>query len=591
MNHEIRVGEQLTGLVAETRKGMFINNADTNPLTISSVVLEKKESCLAAVPLISKKSVLGVLTLTRIEENPFTQEDYEFLELFSASAAGIIDNAMLVSKLSNANEQLEDILNKTHIGLFMLEDAKTISFVNETFTNFLGYKNDDLVNISMVDIIVEDDFDLFKTLQMSVMFSEDSKEIRFLKKNGESITLELHLAIIAQEGKSRVLGTAIDVTEKQMLTEKLLNQRTKQNLELVSSSLIHDIKNILVGVSGPVSIIKEKYKHDESLLDYTNLIQENLEYIILKTKEYLNPNIKLDESLVFEVNSVFNDSINQLSHVLGEQIEFDSQLSHHPILLKGPKEQFYTSILNLLYNSRDAMPTGGKITISTSTLKSDSLPTEFSDTEIEDWAEIKVCDTGSGIPEDVLDKIFISHFSTKKESSGTGLGLSMVKNTIENEFNGKIAVQSKVGVGTVFSFYIPVQLERESDEEQIAISNQKLNIVIIDDEQYILDITQELLEVLGHKVTTFTNLKMAEEFILSDEQPQIVIIDRNLDKERGEVFFENVNPHCPNVKFILASGYINSKEKQHLLNMGFAGVIEKPFDLKTINQVFQNVLS
>jgi signal transduction histidine kinase len=212
---------------------------------------------------------------------------------------------------------------------------------------------------------------------------------------------------------------------------------------------------------------------------------------------------------IFSINFNPNTLINKvgifLSRILGEKIKLNLLLNPDVACINASPDQIEQVILNLAINSRDAMPEGGSLTISTENV-------EFKESEIKlkPWVKpgkyvlIKVSDTGKGIPEEIIDRIFEPFFSTKEK--GSGLGLSIVYGIVRQS-GGHINVESKLGEGTTFRIFIPASEEKtdyliKPESREKMFKKRGARILVIEDDPNVLEFIKDVLESSGYEVVT-----------------------------------------------------------------------------------------
>jgi len=235
-------------------------------------------------------------------------------------------------------------------------------------------------------------------------------------------------------------------------TKKIMSQNERVfTLGIMAASLAHEVKNPLIVIAGMLNRLEKLInKENKEHLDLLKIIKsevERIQGIMHRLTEYYKPQpIKKEKK---NINELIMETVKLTQHYLErfKNVQIETNLTPHLPIISYDKGQIQQVLVNLIINAAQSMPNGGKITISTSIANLDICNEE-------NYIKIDIEDTGVGIPEENLDKIFQPFFSTKTPEEGTGLGLSISKDIIEKH-NGKITVKSKLAKGTCFTIYLP----------------------------------------------------------------------------------------------------------------------------------------
>ncbi|NLE02288.1 MAG: response regulator, partial [Fibrobacter sp.] len=248
-------------------------------------------------------------------------------------------------------------------------------------------------------------------------------------------------------------------------------------------------------------------------------------------------------------------------------------------------------IQNLLLNSIESMGRGGTITI---TLRNHN--TSQNDHSTQRYIELIVSDTGSGIPEDILNRIYDPFFSTKPKGSGLGLATA---HSVVKKHNGEISCESIIGKGTTFHILLPAtskKIPKPEIVEPTKINKSAGNILLLDDEEIIRTITEKLLSHLGYTVTTTVTgeetLKVYAENIKKQLHFDLVILDLTIAGGMGgKETMQKLLEMDPNVKALVSSGYSNDPIMSNFSEYGFSGIITKPYDVNELNKTIQSIIN
>jgi CheY-like chemotaxis protein len=250
--------------------------------------------------------------------------------------------------------------------------------------------------------------------------------------------------------------------------------------------------------------------------------------------------------------------------------------------------------MNLISNAAEAMPDGGKIVITTANQHEDMPKNGFDDIDAGDYATLKVKDTGIGISQEDLERIF-EPFYTKKSMgrSGTGLGMAVVWGTVKDH-RGFIDIKSEEGKGTTIMLYFPVT-RREFTKEVDLVSWESLkghgeSILVVDDVKEQREIASEILEKLGYTVTTVSSGEEAVSF-LYERSADLMVLDMIMDPGiDGLETYQKILEINPTQKAIIASGYSESIRVKEAQRLGAGAYVKKPYLMERIGRAVRTEL-
>ncbi len=314
--------------------------------------------------------------------------------------------------------------------------------------------------------------------------SVENYEVIF-KKNDGTVFYGLISSNLVKDDEGKVLfivSTIKDITEKRKLQEQLFQAQKMESIGRLAGSIAHDFNNILSIIHGSNQLIQMHAKNNPQIEKYTSSITKGVE----KARDFIKKLLAFSKRQpfipkIYDLNEIIKEEIKLIKSSIREDIILELKTSDSPLLVNLDRTQFTQIILNLTVNAMDAMPDGGKITIST-----EEKNFEYEDKKIYpvimegNYACINFSDTGIGIPEEIKDKIFEPFFTTKVD--GTGLGLATVYGIVQ-QHNGFITVYSEEGKGTTFKIYLPLSIGFEKSQEE-KDNNDKIsikNILLVED--------------------------------------------------------------------------------------------------------------
>lgn len=348
----------------------------------------------------------------------------------------------------------------------------------------------------------------------------------------------------------------------------------------LAGGIAHDFNNQLMSIIGNATMIQKT--------EDINKIREYAERIIHISQSTANLTKKIllfskHESSINEpinLKNILDNTCSMVDSILNKSINFQYKYNAYNKTVMGNETQIENLIINLIINARDALDSGGTISISSE----DTVV--FSEMDLSHGEIIKpgqyikliVKDNGIGMSERTLNKIFEPYFSTKNKTKGTGLGLSVVFGTIKSH-SGYVNVTSTRNEGTSFEVYFPV-MELKGSKNKISIyqNEERSNLImLVDDDVNVLDIEAELFEDLGYEVVKFISPIEALKYYEKEHvKINFVVLDMVMPNMSGARLYEELRKINKDVISIFISGYSGQVEYEDLVKKGFI-FIEKPF--------------
>lgn len=409
----------------------------------------------------------------------------------------------------------------------------------------------------------------------------ENYELRFKKVDGGFFYGLLSASVVTDEKGNPmfVVSTIKDVTEKRKLQEQLFQAQKMESIGRLAGSIAHDLNNMLTVINSNNQLIKIYTKNDPKINKYI----EGISTAVEKTRDFIRKLLTFSkghplEFKTYDINQVLEEEVKLLKPTIREDISLEVKKFSEPLYVRIDRTQFTQLLLNLVVNSIDAMPMGGKISIAVEKKEIDSTMQKIYQTAKKgEFASIIFSDTGTGIKGEIIDKIFDPFFTTKEH--GTGLGLSTVYNIVQ-QHGGFITVYSEIGIGTTFKIYLPLTEKGEEREEKASseVSLGKLRLVVVEDNEAVREATRELLQKYGFEVYTFQNGKeFLDNFDNLKDRIDLIVSDVIMPGMNGVELYDKLKKIKPDIKFIFMTGYANNVEIIRALNEQGVPVLSKPF--------------
>jgi len=434
----------------------------------------------------------------------------------------------------------------------------------------------------------------------------DNSERILRRHDGLEIPILKTVMEIELNGESVLLETFVDITErKQVEQEKVkleaqLQQVQKmESIGSLASGIAHDLNNILFPISGLSEMLLDDIPHGSP--EYKSIEQihksaqrgSDLVKQILAFSRQSNP-----QKMPIRIQPILKEALKLFQAAIPRNIEITSHIETDCGMISANPSQMHQVAMNLITNAYHAVEgSAGTINVelNETEFEKDELPIHPmpGDLLAGRYACITVSDTGTGIEQSLIDKIFDPYFTTKEQGKGTGLGLSVVHGIVK-EHGGDIRVYSEVGKGTVFHVYLPL-LEDAGDSRTAAVVRRYPrgceSILLVDDEAPIARMEQMMLEKLGYQVISRTSGPDAlDVFRAAPLKFDLVISDRGMPNLTGEQLARALISIRPGIPIILCTGFSADNDEQRARAMGIKGFLMKPVATGDLAEMVRKVL-
>ena len=397
------------------------------------------------------------------------------------------------------------------------------------------------------------------------------------------------------ENRRAVISMAKDITERVRLEEDLRQSEKMQAIGQLAGGLAHDFNNQLAGIMCYAALVRSEVEENSAAAIFIKNIITGVERSADLTGKLLAFARKGKyEVAIVDMNAIISEVFAMLTHSIDKRIGIIQHLDANPSTVSGDSSQLENVVLNIAFNSRDAMPKGGELKVSTEivTLEKEVIEEKHFEIEPGEYLKISISDNGTGIEPEVARRIFEPFFTTKEIGKGVGMGLASAYGTIKNHF-GAIEIESKRGQGTTVRMFLPsiTASAKGQDDARIEASSSKAQILIVDDEELVAKPIRLLLLKKGYEVLSSNNGKEALEiFKESWRQIDIVLLDVVMPEMDGQETFHAMKEIDPEVKVILISGYSAEGKPKEILKEGAKGFLQKPIATKDMYRKIAEVL-
>jgi len=385
-----------------------------------------------------------------------------------------------------------------------------------------------------------------------------------------------------------------DQTHYHELQDQLFQAQKMEIIGTLAAGVAHDFNNLLHAIRGNSGLILRKteldpkVRHEIEQIDLAAMRATEISQQLLSFSRESE-----DRRQVVDLNVVINEASQLARRTLRGNVVIDLHPASEPLLVKMDPTRASQVMLNLCVNAQDAMPHGGRLTISNAIIATTpELAAKHGCAANAFFARCSVSDTGTGIPPEILSRIFQPFFTTKAKGKGTGLGLPIVQR-VAQESGGFLGVDSTVGKGTTFHLYLPIALEELKPVNRPAqpeLARGAGRVLVVDDVDLLREFTKAFLETTGLTVLLAASGAEAVKVLETEAEPvDLVLTDYNMPGMNGVELIEQVAARWPKIKFVLASGYLDGTTRQRILATG-ASILSKPYDLNDASDLVMQKL-
>ena len=315
-----------------------------------------------------------------------------------------------------------------------------------------------------------------------------------------------------------------DITETKRLQELESRAERLESAGTIAGQVAHDFNNLLAPLIAYPDFIRESLPRDHASLDYLNEMENSAIKIADINQQLLTLGRRghyTQETI--NLNTIVHQVVREMGS-LPRTIAYELKLDDNIMNITGGSAQIHRLISNLLYNAHDSMNSIGQLTIKTENYYVDEVSVAYGCVPKGEFVKLTIKDTGCGIPEEILQKIFDPFFTSKTtdKKRGSGLGLSVVDAVIKDH-HGFIDLSSKVGQGTSFFVYIPATRKSIDEEGLEGIERGNESILIVDDDEVQRNVTSALLGNLGYKVSLAESGEAAVMFLENKSQDLLIL--------------------------------------------------------------------
>jgi len=409
-------------------------------------------------------------------------------------------------------------------------------------------------------------------------------QARFLLPDGTMRVLESRATpeLGADGAVVRLLGTVQDITERRQTEEALRHAQKMEAVGVLAGGVAHDFNNLLTVINGFADLLRAQADGSDPRAAYLDEIRKAGERAVSLTRHLLAfSRRQILQPKVLDLNTVVGEMGTLLRRLIGEDIELRTIMAPDLAPVHADPGQLGQVLLNLATNARDAMPTGGQLTIETENVEIERATTGFPEAlPPGHYVRLAVSDSGRGMDAATRARVFEPFFTTKEPGKGTGLGLSMVYGIVKQS-GGDVTVYSESGRGTTFKVYLPryvgVEDQGMPEEPSREAPGGWETVLLVEDEPGVAELVRNVLAGAGYRVLSATDPLVA--LTLTEEHPEpihLLLTDVVMPGMGGRELAGKLGPRRPEMRVLYMSGYTPDVALRHGVSEAMVAFVQKP---------------
>jgi len=563
-------------------------------------LIGKPAAVWLGVPLRIDQKVIGAMVLQHYS-NPaaYAEQEKQLLEYVSSQIARAIDRKRAEEALVSQTAYFTRLFEDGPAGIALIDTDDRVVRVNRSFQKIFGFTGEELRGRSINEMIVpphlaDEAAELSARSQEGMTISRET-----IRRRKDGSTVHVHITgypILIGGNHVGIFGMYEDISGRKALESQVLHAQKMESIGTLAGGIAHDFNNLLAIILGNATLLErvsdDPGRRSASVAAITKAAERAVG-VVRQLLTFARKAERRKESV--RVNDLIQELLRFLAETFPKNIEIRSELLEGLPSVISDATQLHQVLMNICVNARDAMPRGGRLTLSTRVVSIDEVQKRFARADAPSYIEMRATDTGTGMDEATRRRIFEPFFSTKGPGRGSGLGLAVVFGIVESN-HGFIHVESSPGMGSCFCVYLPVpptaiqEVQKAPAAEPEPVRGTE-SILVVEDEEPLAELLQMTLEGAGYTVLTAAEGDAALDlYRLHQDRIALVVSDVGLPKMSGDQLFLAMKELNPGVKTVLASGYMEPALKSTAMQAGVRSFIQKPYEMRAVLNEIRRVL-
>lgn len=556
-----------------------------------------------SVPMLARGRLIGILHFSSTQARlPLAPGQVKALNILATTAASALERTLLVEELRAAEQRYRRLSENAPdiVSRYELYPQRRFAYVSPVVGTISGYSpGEHYADADLGRKVVHpDDRALLESVLSGDHPSGSTITLRWLHKNGNVIWIE-QKNVLVQDPDGRLVAIeaiARDITDRRKLEEQFRQAQRLEGIGRLAGGVAHDFNNLLTVINGYSEMALNEIPSDHPIREDLTEVRMAGERAAALTQQLLAFSRKqLVNPTVLNINTTVLDIEKMLRRLIGEDIDLRTSLASDLGNVLADTGQLHQVIMNLVVNSRDAMPDGGEIIIETSNVSVDEtyVTLEHPDARQGPHIMLAVSDSGMGMTPEVQARIFEPFFTTKPQGVGTGLGLATVYGIVK-QAGGWIGLYSELGHGSTFKIYFP-RIDTPVAPERAVVGTDLRGtetIMVVEDQPNVLKLTVGALKKFGYNVYSAGRPDEALAWVQSFTEPiQLLVTDVVMPGMTGRQLANQMVGLIPGLRVLFMSGYTDDAIAHHgVLDSGVA-YLAKPFTADSLGQKVRETLT
>jgi two-component system, cell cycle sensor histidine kinase and response regulator CckA len=597
LGERISIDQGVAGWVARHREPVTVAGEAKDP---RFAPLQPRGDIRHAIsmPMLVGGALVGILNVNATSRrHPFTMGQVKALSILANTGAAALQGAKLHLEIRRSEQRYRDLVETAPDVIIRVDDRGRMTNLNNAFTATLGWLPSEWLGKPFFDLVHPEDLAKTKDVFFQKADKPATVETRMQSKSGSYVDVELTSAPQFHDGEViGTLGIARNITDRMRLEEQFRQAQKMEAFGQLAGGVAHDFNNLLTIITGYSDMLLEgkvSADHESATIREIRHAGERAasltrQLLAFSRKQVLKP-------VVLDLNTVVADTEKMLLRLIGEDIELTAALDPSLGQIKADPGQIEQVIMNLAVNARDAMPTGGHLTIETRNVELDQdYVGKHAEVQQGNYVLLAVSDTGCGMDEPTKSRIFEPFFTTKEIGKGTGLGLATVHGIVKQS-GGSIEVYSELGRGTTFKVYLPRRKETMTTGKSLPglskVPTGWETVLLAEDEEALRQLAFIGLQSFGYTLLVARDGDEALQLSRQHQGPiHLLVTDVVMPKMSGRQLAELVVRLRPDTKVLYLSGYTDDAIVRHGVLETDMAFLQKPFTPSILARKVREVL-